>query len=170
MKSFNEILKESKSITIKNGALKLGGGAFAYCRVSDSDSRDWNSNSKYFDLIFEGPGGKRVVEKEWATYSTGFDQSNMIFGQKCEGEKFYLRSKNGEISGGNGQGYKKKETPQLYLYDSRGRLAKELKSNYYNQFLDVYNSDYDNDGLYIKDKNYEKKRADMDRKLNPWKY
>jgi len=119
----SERLREAK----KDG-ICVGNGVTAYCRKSKYGSK----REPTFDLILEGPKGKRVVE-EWAGYRTGYNQTG---GFSRSEMGYYLVTQSG-YNAGNGDGISKPTVPYLkgyrylneHIEEKFARLIKEVSGS-----------------------------------------
>jgi len=103
---------------VKNDGVKLARGVKAYCR-RNKDERPGHG----FDLVFEGPGGKRVINN-WAYYTGGYDQGHGV----SQKQQWYLQTETG-YGAGNGSGVSSRtKTPSLRYYRyMEQHLEKEFK-------------------------------------------
>jgi len=140
MKTFNEILKES---SVTNNGIIIGDVKF-YCRKSDSKDRSWGNNSPYYDLILDGPKGKRII-KQWACWKSGKYGGGMgPFATRSQ-KRYTINTACGfngggeSISGPNPRETSTKameKTPQLKIWEGNS-LKNSILKKYGEEYLDV---------------------------------
>jgi len=128
---FKKIEESSRSVT--NNGIEIG-GVKLYCRKSNSKNKSWETNSPYYDLIMEGPAGRRVIDN-WCTWTSGSYGGGMgPFASRAQ-TKYTINTACGYKGGGESVSEKNK-TPQLIIWERYG-LKDSILKKYGEEYLDV---------------------------------
>jgi hypothetical protein len=119
IKSFNNILNESKLTEAKSDGVELKDGKFVYF-VKTKDGGPYHE----YDLVVETSKGHKYTLRKFASYTQGYDQGFGV-GNK---PKWYLKCDG--WNAGNGGGHEKAQTPNI-------KYERGLQG-YIERYLDVH--------------------------------